>query len=149
MDEGVYERDVLPQLRSAIPKNVGSDHRQALNKRLGFGNEVSFGRRLRTLVKEHETALSAAVPDPCGWVQTIVDYRNGFTHHPVADETLPDRDKIELIQCNYVLQILLELCFLKSMALEEEAIAALARPCDRYRKIKERFFRDEAAKNLG
>jgi hypothetical protein len=146
MDAGVYEREVLPQLRSAIPKSVGSDHRQALNKRMEFGNEVSFGRRLRTLVKEHETALSAAVADPCGWVQTIVEYRNGFTHHPVADEALPDRDKIELIQCNYVLQILLELCFLKSMALEEDAIAALARQCDRYRKIKERFFRGDAPK---
>ena len=149
MDADVYERDVLPQIRSAIPKRVGSDHRQALKKRMEFGNEVSFGRRLRTLVKEHEAALSAAVPDPCSWVQTIVDYRNGFTHHPVADEATPDRDKIELIQCNYVLQILLELCFLKSMTLESETIAALARKCARYRKIRERFFGEDAAQQSG
>jgi hypothetical protein len=62
---------------------------------------------------------------------------------------VPDRDKIELIQCNYVLQILLELCFLKSMTLEEETIAALAKKCDRYRKIRERFFSDDAAKEQG
>jgi hypothetical protein len=149
MDADVYERDVLPQLRSAIPKIVGSDHRQALKKRMEFGNEVSFGRRLRTLVKEHEAALGAAVPDPCSWVQTIVNYRNGFTHHPVADETMSDRDKIELIRCNYVLQILLELCFLKSMTLDAETIAALARKCDRYRKIRERFFSEDASKESG
>ncbi len=149
MDAGVYERDVLPQLRSTIPTSVGSDHRQALKKRMEFGNEVSFGRRLRTLVKDHEAALAAAVPDPCSWVQTIIDYRNGFTHHPVTDEAVPDRDKIELIQCNYVLQILLELCFLKSMTLEEETIAALAKKCDRYRKIRERFFSHHAAKEQG
>ena len=62
---------------------------------------------------------------------------------------MPDGDKIELIQCNYVLQILLELCFLKSMTLDAETIAALARKCDRYRKIRERFFSEDASKESG
>ena len=139
MDAGTYERDVLPVLQAAIPKAVGPDHRQGLKKRLEFGNEVSFGRRLTTLFKEHEAALAVLVPDPGGWIKTIVEYRNGFTHHPVAIEN-DERDKIELVQCNYVLQTLLEFCCLKSMALDAETITTLARTCDRYRKVKERFF---------
>lgn len=123
--------------------------RQALKKRMEFGNEVSFGRRLRTLVKDHEAALAAAVPDPCSWVQTIIDYRNGFTHHPVTDEAVPDRDKVELIQCNYVLQILLELCFLKSMTLEEETIAALAKSAIAIERSGNGFFVTMRRKSRG
>jgi hypothetical protein len=144
MDAADYARDVLPLLQDAIPKSLGSDHRQALQKRMEFGNEVSFGKRMRTLFREHEAGLAGAIPDPCGWIQRIVDYRNGLTHHPVASEE-PERDKIELVQCNYVLQILLELCFLKSMSLDSETITALAKKCERYRKIRERFFSDAAA----
>ena len=56
---------------------------------------------------------------------------------------------ILLVRCNGLLQILLELCFLKSMTLETQTIAALARKCDRYRKIRERFFGEDAAKESG
>ena len=49
-------------------------------------------------------------------------------------------DKIELMRCNYVLRILLELCFLKSMSMDAVTIETLAKGCERYRQIGRRFF---------
>lgn len=64
------------------------------------------------LFQEHEAALASAIPSPCRWIERIVRYRNDLTHHPVVDER-PGVDRDALVQCNYVLRILLELCFLK------------------------------------
>jgi len=140
MDAGTYERNILPGLQAAIPESLGSSHAQALRNRLKYGNQISFPRRLRTLFKEHEAALATVIPNPCGWVERIVDYRNDLTHHPVVDDR-SDVDKIGLIRCNWVLRILLDLCFLKSMAIDAEGIKQLAEGCERYRQIKQRFFR--------
>jgi hypothetical protein len=68
-----------------------------------------------------------------------VDYRNGLTHHPVVEDGT-DIDKMELVRCNYVLRILLELCFLKSMSMDAVTIESLAKGCERHRQIKRRFF---------
>ena len=93
------------------------------------------------LFEEHAGALGAVVPSPVSWIERLVAYRNDFTHHPVVDERT-DLDKEELVQCNFVLRILLELCFLKAMAFESKDIERLAKACHRYRQIKARFFRE-------
>jgi predicted MarR family transcription regulator len=97
------------------------------------------------LFDEHEAALALAVPSPRSWITPIVEYRNGFTHHPViADQQ--DLDKDALLRCTYVLRILLELCFLKSAGLDEAAVAALAGRCEHYRQIRSRFFVDDTGR---
>ena len=78
-------------------------------------------------------------PSPRAWIKRVVDYRNGFTHHPVVNDA-QDVDKMGMVQCNYMLRILLELCFLKSMGMDAATIEALARDCERYRQIRRRFF---------
>jgi hypothetical protein len=52
---------------------------------------------------------------------------------------------MELVRCNYVLRILLELCFLRSMSLDAVTIESLAKGYERYRQIKRRFFATTSA----
>jgi len=145
MDAAAYAQDVLPLLQGAIPAGLDAAHRQVLRKRLQYGNEFSFRKRITGLFRAHEAALAAAIPDPCSWIERIVEYRNALTHHPVVSEE-PDRDKTVLLQCNFVLQTLLEFCFLQSMWLDGKAIAALAAKCERYRKVRKRFFPERAGR---
>ncbi len=96
-------------------------------------------KRMTMLFDDHEAALATVVPSPRDWIRRIVDYRNGFTHHPVASDQ-QETDKTELLQCSYVLRVLLELCFLRSMGLDADATTALAAKCEHYRQIRRRFF---------
>ena len=143
MDAGAYEQHILPGLLAAVPATLDASHRQSLTSRLKFANEFSFRKRLTMLFDEHDAAIAAVIPDPRAWIERIVAHRNGLTHHPVI-EGRPNVDKIALVQCNYVLLILLELCFLKSMVMDASAIEQLAQKCERYRQIRQRFFADLA-----
>jgi hypothetical protein len=84
--------------------------------------------------------MKAAVPNPMPWIGPLVDYRNSLTHHPVA-ESEATTNTTELLRCNSVLIILLELCFLKAMGMDAAQIQKLARGCGRYAQIRDRFFK--------
>lgn len=144
MNADAYEQTILPGLLSAIPGSLDRSHRDALRSRLKYGNEHSFRKRMTVLFDEHEPALAAVIPSPKQWIERIVDFRNGFTHHPVVSEA-QNFDKMELVRCNYVLRILVELCFLKSMGMDGVTIAQIAKACERYRQIRRRFFASPAA----
>ena len=139
MDAATYEKNVYRPLKAAIPANLDASHRQSLKSRLKFGNEFSFRRRLTTLFEEHEASLATVVPDPCDWIGRIVEYRNNLTHHPVVEDR-PAPERTELVQINYVLRMLLELCFLSAMSFTSDDIRKRAAACGRYEQIKERFF---------
>lgn len=139
MDADAYSDDILPALQTAIPESLDSSHRESLRSRLRFGNEFSLNKRLTMLFDDHAEALAALIPSPHSWIRTIRDFRNGFTHHPVADDGAEtDNDKI--LKCIYVLRILIELCFLKAMGLDADTRRLLAGKCEHYRQIRERFF---------
>jgi ApeA N-terminal domain 1 len=138
-DADDYAANVLPGLLAAIPSGLDQSHRDALRSRLKYGNEFSLTKRMTMLFDKHQAALAAVIPSPRSWIKRIVDYRNGFTHHPVVEDRT-DIDKMELVRCNYVLRILLELCFLESMSMDAVTIETLAKGCERYRQIGRRFF---------
>jgi hypothetical protein len=139
LDPVEYEATVLAPLQAAIPKGINASLRQSLRNRLKYGNEISFRNRLRDLFRQHEPALAAVIEKPCRWYGTIADYRNTFTHHPVLEERR-DLNHEEVLQCIYILRILLELCFLKSMGISGEDATAWAKRCYPYLQIQERFF---------
>ena len=139
MDAAAYRDGILPKLQSAIPDSLDSSHKEALRSRLRFGNEFSLNKRLTMLFADHAEALAVVVPSPESWIKPIRDFRNGFTHHPVADDGA-EKDKDKILKCIYVLRILIELCFLKAMGLDADTRRQLAGRCDHYRQIRERFF---------
>jgi ApeA N-terminal domain 1 len=147
MQQLVYERDVFAPMEKGIPAVVNESHRQSLRGRLRFGNEYSFRKRLTLLFEEHAAAIKAAIPNPMSWIEPLVNYRNTLTHHPVA-ESEQTTNTTELVQCNYVLTILLELCFLKAMGMDAAQIEGLAKDCGRYSQIRERFFKHPATSSF-
>jgi hypothetical protein len=91
------------------------------------------------LFADHAEALAVVIPSPESWVKPIRDFRNGFTHHPVADDGA-ETDKDKILKCIYVLRILIELCLLKTMGLDADTRRQLAGKCEHYRQIRERVF---------
>jgi hypothetical protein len=80
MDPTAY-RAVYEEIAEGLPGSLGTDHRQSLKRRVEFGNEISFRRRLGDLVKSLPAELrllvvghASGVPDV--WVNT----RNYYTH---------------------------------------------------------------------
>jgi hypothetical protein len=140
MDEVEFAARVSQPLTEGIPPGLDSSLRQSLQNRLKYGNEYSFRKRLGVLLAEHEAALSSIVPEPRGWTGIITDHRNAFTHNPVVDDQPHSIDHEEIIRCNYVLQTLLEMCFLKSAGVTAEQTKTLAARCARYQGIRQRFF---------
>jgi hypothetical protein len=143
MDEQGYATRVADVLRAAIPVGLDPSLRDSLKNRVKYGNEYSFVKRLTVLITEHEAALTAVTANPRKWIKTIADRRNSFTHHPVIDRQLHSIDRMEIICCNYVLQTLLECCFLKSMGMTSAQITMFAARCARYGSVKRRFFADQ------
>ncbi len=147
--DGLYMADqdfatrVADALREAIPTGLDPSLRDSLKNRIKYGNEYSFVKRLTVLVIEHEAALAAITPNLRKWPTKISERRNSFTHHPVIGGQFHSIDREEIICCNYVLQTLLECCFLKSMGMTSTQITTLAARCARYGSIKRRFFADQ------
>jgi len=142
IDQEQFEKVVFEPLKSAIPDGIDSSFRQSLINRLRFANEYSLRRRIKDMVVDHERALAVIVNNPKKFVDLIVDHRNDFTHHPMDPEELQaDADySRHLLQYNYVLRILMELCFLKVMGFSTDEITSLAHRCITYQKIADSFF---------
>lgn len=139
MDPTVFEEAVAP-LISAIPTNLESSHRTALRNRLKYGNEYSLFKRLTLLFDEHKMALVKIVPKAGHLVEPIVTRRNELTHFPPDSRSTPI-DVEEWLRHNFVLRLLLEFCFLKTMGFAADEIARLVDRRDEYRRWVERLFR--------
>ena len=68
---------------SCLPASLASDHRQSLKRRIEFGNEISFRKRLTELIDALPEGLRSLVTGqltgvPDVWVTT----RNEYTHWP-------------------------------------------------------------------
>jgi hypothetical protein len=75
-------------LATAIPQTVPRDLRQALTKRIGYGNEFAQRRRFKDLRHDLGDETRALIlPEP-RFLEDVVDARNFLTHYP-AGETAP------------------------------------------------------------
>jgi hypothetical protein len=141
-----YATRVAAPLKDAIPQGIDSSLRASLKNRLDFGNEHSFQRRLTTLFKKYNEALTSVCPSPQSFVSRIKDRRNELTHLPPEAESEEREDSSrppyadDLLQCNFVLRVLLDLCFLEAIGFSVEEITGLAKNCEQYAKIRQTFF---------
>jgi hypothetical protein len=69
----------------------------------------------------------------------MVDQRNLMTHlPPEAVEAKVDNEK--WLQYNFLLRVVLDLCFLKVMGFEDQQIAELAEHCNEYQARAQHLF---------
>lgn len=129
----------MPRRGTALPENLSDRLRESIESALAFGNQIKFRERLEDLFAEHAAALATVIPRPSEWIDKIKDYRNAFTHHPPNRDTVPF-DHEDVLRCLYILKMLLEMSFLRSMGFSPDEIKAFAGRNHRYSQIKERFF---------
>lgn len=82
MDPEGYKA-VCHEITAGLPQSVVGDHRQSLKRRIEFGNEISFRKRLGELVDSLPDDLRLLVAGctkgvPDAWITT----RNEYTHWP-------------------------------------------------------------------
>lgn len=133
-----YEQKVIRPLLASLPSNIDSSLRQSLQNRIKYGSEYSLRKRLTLLFREHREALEAVVPNPLALIDPIVTLRNSLTHLPPGGEGTEDSEG--WLRYNFVLRMLLECCFLKTMGFSDHEIRDLARRCPTYRGWSSRLF---------
>lgn len=80
MDPVAYDA-VYQAIAAGLPKSLGSAHQQALKRRIEFGNEISFRKRLGELVASLPQDLRLLVTGHAKGVPDVwVDTRNYYTH---------------------------------------------------------------------
>jgi hypothetical protein len=150
MDPETFRAQVLKPLKTAIPHGLDRSHRAAITSRLTYANEYSLRRRMQALFAEHRDALLAITDEPDQYVGPIVDHRNDVTHFP--RETAAERrrggsrDPERLLLYNWILRLLLEACFLKTMGFSAAEIRSFVNGSEVYRQMRARF-REEHARS--
>lgn len=140
MDAAEFETQVVARLVAAIPAGLDPSHRSAIESGLKHGYEYSLRKRLKLLFGEHKTAMDKVVPDAGRFIEPIVTRRNELTHFP-PDTKIKPFDAEEWLRYNFVLRLLLEFCFLKTMGFTDDEVARLVERRDEYRRWAERLFR--------
>lgn len=126
------EYDPIRQaLNNAIPKNVASDHKDALKSRIKYGNEISLRKRLDALVERLPLTLRKYILGgdgtvPRSWVET----RNYYTHWDEDSRSLV-LDDIEMHRAGVRMRHLLRVLYLDLVGIPYSAIAkSLNNACD-------------------
>lgn len=92
MDQAVYDNTVLPALINGIPAGIDPELRQALKKRLEFGNEFSLRRRLKELARFHHEYTASFLGKPSDFADSIANMRNDLAH--AIGKTAPNRTTV-------------------------------------------------------
>lgn len=84
VDPADYE-SIREALTDAIPAGADGSLRQALTRRLEYGNEFAQRRRLTDLLKSLVGSSDAVTTDPKTFVEAVVAERNYLTHYPPGE----------------------------------------------------------------
>jgi ApeA N-terminal domain 1 len=117
---------VQEALIAAIPAGTDSSLRQALTRRLGYGNEFAQRRRLSDLLKLLVGSSDAVTTDPKTFVEAVVAERNYLTHYPPGEPE--PMSALECVHMAMRLRAFLTLLLLAEIGLTgEEAADGLRR----------------------
>lgn len=131
-----FEQTILPKLREAVPAETADELRKVIWNKLQYLNEYSLGRRLRELVRDHESLILEFVPDAYPLMEKIVQFRNHFTHYS-GEKALSESDIRKIVRSVDALRLILELSLLKELHMSSETLARLARENRIYSHIKQ------------
>lgn len=131
MDPEDYKA-VYQEIATRLPASVAGDHRQSLKRRIEFGNEISFRKRLGELVGSLPedlrllvTGHAQGVPD--AWITT----RNEYTHWPDGS-TSKAAEGAELYCINTRLLMLVRVLLLRLVVVPPALIVSALRGRSRW-----------------
>lgn len=140
-DEVAMETDVFEQLHSAILEATPPEHRDFIEFKLEYANEISLGMRLKRLIHPFR-GLFGTSSERKLFVQNILHVRNYLTHYDKALESrakqIIDRDLYDI--CLKV-DALLQLQFLLFTGMDLDRIRSMAR---KNRLLRHRLALDES-----
>jgi hypothetical protein len=88
---------VQDALIAAIPAGTDNSLRQALTRRLDYGNEFAQRRRLSDLLKLLAGSSDAVTTNPKWFVEAVVAERNYLTHYPPGES-----EPMSAVECFYM-----------------------------------------------
>jgi hypothetical protein len=140
MSPADYEA-VKTAMKSAIPAIVERSHRDSLKKRIEYGNEYSFHKRVRTLIQSLSPAAQEIVcRDPVAFSRGISDTRNYYTHF--TDELrLKTLSPPAMYWASEKLSFLVRIVLLRYLGIEEDVI--VARMKGHHRLLQRIFYSQE------
>jgi len=118
-----------------IPGNIGKDHRNALKKRLEYGNEYSLRKRFSVFFKELPEPILEFFPDRDKFVDQVVDWRNQLTHYSEYEATLNLRKTEELYLLCRRLEMLIIIALLRQVGVDYETLTLGLANCQHYRDL--------------
>jgi ApeA N-terminal domain 1/Apea-like HEPN len=125
VDEDAYE-PVRDALTAAIPAGTDGALRQALAKRLEYGNQFALRRRLNDLLASLAGSSDAVTNDPKTFVEAVVAERNYLTHYPPGESE--PMTALECVQTSMRLRAFMTLMLLAEVGLSgQEAAEAVSR----------------------
>jgi ApeA N-terminal domain 1 len=131
MDPEAY-KSVYQEIATKLPVSVAGDHRQSLKRRIEFGNEISFRKRLGELVASLPEDLRLLVTGQAKGVPDIwVTTRNEYTHWPDGS-TSKAAEGAELYCVNTRLLMLVRVLLLRLVAVPAPLIVSALRGENRW-----------------
>jgi len=92
MDPIDFNSTVLPALISGIPRGIEPELRQALKKRLEFGNEYSLRRRIKDMARFHHEYASGCLGPVSDFADAVTEMRNRLAHASGSEP--PNRETV-------------------------------------------------------
>lgn len=123
MDSEEYET-IKSELNEYVKNSkMDEDHKQSWESRIKYGNEVSLRKRLKDLItflKDYDIVKEIVGEKSNKFIDKIIDNRNHYTHY---DENSDFKENIfNLINLNFKLKLLIELCILNELDFDKEFI---------------------------
>jgi hypothetical protein len=121
MNPADYET-VKSKMKAAIPENVVRAHRDSLKKKIDYGNEYSFHKRVKMLIQSLSPAAQEIVcRDPTAFSRGISDTRNYYTHFTdeLRAKTL---SPVAMYWASEKLSFLMRIVLFRYLGIDEEVI---------------------------
>lgn len=115
----------------AIVAGVPQEHKNWLKSRLGYSNEIGMKKRLTEL--RNDTAAHTAIILTDQHLKQAYDTRNYLTHY---DPSLTSKAAtgFELVKLTERLNMLMEICLLKELGIDDQGITELIAGSDRFQR---------------
>ena len=134
MNEAEFETKVQVPLCEAIPPCLEDSHKEALKNRIKFANDYSLRKRVGALIADHQSTLDKVVANAEQFVGPMVEQRNLLTHLP-PEAVGTQLDSNEWRRYNFILHVLLDMCFLEVMGFADDKIAELVERHYGYKQV--------------
>lgn len=121
---GKKYKKLYNKLINSIPKNTQKSLKDKLKTSLKYGNEYSLRKRLKIIYNEHKSIINNFLINKNYFIAKVVDTRNYLTHYDKKLENKIAKGK-NLAIITRKIKLILEICFLKEIGVEDRKIKSI------------------------